>query len=208
MIVIIFKLIYVSKVTSAPLPTPVSSIQLRTLAKGETLFLQGDQTFAIFAVRRGRVRLMRHLADGSTLPLHVAHDGETFSEAAIYSKNYHCDAIADVESEVEIHPIPALSRVLDKNPEAARIFMAHLARQVIDLRSRLEIRNIRSAEERVVQFLQLQVGESDLSITFTRPLKDISGDIGLTHEAFYRALAKLEESGVITRSRRTITLLS
>ena len=34
--------------------------------------------------------------------------------------------------------------------------MAHLARQVIGLRSRLEIRNIRSAQERVIQYLQLE----------------------------------------------------
>jgi CRP-like cAMP-binding protein len=46
------------------------------------LFFQGDQTFAIFVVRRGCVRLVRHSADGITLPLNVAHDGKTFSETA------------------------------------------------------------------------------------------------------------------------------
>ncbi len=85
--------------------------------------------------------------------------------------------------------------------------MALLARQVISLRSHLEIRNIRSAKERVVQFLRLAASEENGSITFSRPLKDIAGDIGLTHEAFYRTLAKLESSGEIARSGRTITLL-
>ena len=47
----------------------------------------------------------------------------------------------------------------------------------------------RSARERVVQLLQLAASEEDRSVTFTRPLKDIAGDIGLTHEAFYRTLA-------------------
>ena len=191
----------------APLPTPAEAIGRRRLAKGETLFCQGDRTFAIFAVRRGRVRLVRHLADGSTVPLYVAHDGETFSEAALFSQVYHCDAIADVDSEIEVHPKDALSRALDENPKAARTFMAHLARQVIALRSRLEIRNIRSARGRVIQFLQLAVIEENRSVTFARPLRDIAGDIGLTHEAFYRTLAKLEQSGKIARSGRTITLL-
>jgi len=193
--------------TLPSLPTPVSSIHHRTLAKGDTLFLQGDRTFAIFAVRQGRVRLLRHLADGSTVPLHIAHDGETFSEAALFSGVYHCDAIADVDSEIEIHPKDALARALNENPNAARAFMAHMARQVIDLRARLEIRNIRSAPERVIQFLQLAVNETDRSIRFERPLKDIAGDIGLTYEAFYRTLAKLEKSGRILRSGRAITLL-
>ena len=143
------------------LPTPTVAISRRMLANGEALFRHGDPTFAIFAVRRGRVRLVRHLADGSTVPLYVAHDGETFSEAALFSQVYHCDAIADVDSEIEVHPKDALSQALHGNPKAARTFMMHLAQQVIALRSRLEIRNIRSAKERVAQFLLLTASETN-----------------------------------------------
>lgn len=193
---------------STQLPTPATAIRYRTLAKGETLFHQDDKAFAIFAVRRGRVRLVRHLADGGTVPLYVAHDGDTFSEAALFSPVYHCDAVADAESEIEIHPKEALSQALDDSPRATRTFMAHLAHQVIALRCRLEIRNIRSARERVIQFLQLEVSEEERKVTFARPLKDIAGDIGLTHETLYRTLAKLESSGEIARHGRAITLLT
>jgi len=191
----------------APLPTPPAAIGRRQLAPGETLFFQGDRAFAVFAVRHGRIRLLRHLADGSTVALYVAHDGETFAEAALFSDVYHCDAIADVASEIDIHPKEALSQALDDDRLAAKTFMAHLARQVISLRARLEIRNIRLAEERVIHFLQLAVDDHDLSVTFLRPLKDIASDIGLTHEAFYRTLSKLERSGTITRHKRTLTLV-
>ena len=193
--------------TLTSLPTPVSALSLRTLAKGEMLFRQGDKSFAVFAVRRGQVRMVRHLAGGGAVPLFVAHDGDTFSEAALFSPVYHCDAVADVETEIEVHPKDALSQALADSPEAAQAFMAHLARQVIGLRSRLEIRNIRSAQERVLQFLQLEAGDETRSVIFARPLKDIAGDIGLSHEAFYRTLAKLETSGKIARTGRTITLL-
>jgi len=192
-----------------PLPTPPGAISHKTLAKGELLFRQGDQTTAIFAVRRGRVRMLRHLADGAAVPLFVAQGGDTFSEAALFSPVYHCDAVADVETEVEVHPKDALMQALSENPDAAQTLMAHLARQVIGLRSRLEIRNIRSAEDRVMQFLQLEGtgGAGDGAITFPRPLKDIAADIGLTHEAFYRTLAKLEKSGRIVRDGRVIRLV-
>ena len=192
---------------TTPLPTPLTAIKRKALAKGETLFRQGDLSFAIFAVRHGQVRLLRHLADGSTVPLYVAHAGDTFSEAALFSEIYHCDAVADEDTEIEIHPKEVLSQSLAENPQAARAFMIHLAHQVIALRSRLEIRNIRSAKERVVQFIQLEMNEGERSVTFTSPLKDIAGDIGLTHETLYRTLAKLERSGKITRNGRTITLL-
>lgn len=189
-------------------PTPTAEISLKSLRKGESLFLQGEQVFGIFVVQRGRVRLLRHLSDGTTVPLHIAHDGETFSEAALFSKVYHCDAIADIDSEIEIHPKNALSKALDEDPHATREFMGHLARQVITLRSRLEIRNIRSAKERIIQFLKLSVDETDMKIIFTRPLKDIAADIGLTHEVFYRTLSDLERSGKISRDNRTIAILN
>jgi len=190
----------------SPLPTPPSAVRRQTLAKGETLFFQGDATFAIFVVRRGRVRLVRHLADGRTMALYIAHDGDTFSEAALFSEIYHCDAIADVDCDIEIHAKAPLLQALEGDTEASRVFMAHMARQVIGLRSRLEVRNIRSAKERVMQFIQLEISEPDMHVTFTRPLKDIASDIGLTHETFYRTLAELESLGLISRNARTITL--
>lgn len=190
------------------LPTPETAIRYRTLTKGEALFHQGDETFAIFAVRRGRVRLMRHLADGSGVCLYVAQAGDTFSEAALYSPQYHCDAIADLESEIEIHPKQALLAAFAENPAAAQAFTAHLARQVISLRAHLEMRNIRSAKDRVWQLLMLNTTDKGQRVTFKRPLKDIANDIGLTHEAFYRALAELEKAGLISRRLRQITLLA
>lgn len=188
-------------------PTPETSISIKSLQKGETLFVQGEKVYGIFVVLKGRVRLTRHLMDGSTVPLHVAQDGEGFSEAALFSDVYHCDAIADINSEIEIHPKSVLLRSLGEDIQGTRSLMAHLARQVISLRSRLEIRNIRSANERVIQYLKLSQKEPESVISFTRPLKDIAAEIGLTHEVFYRELAKLEQSGNISRDKRKITFL-
>ena len=92
-----------------------------------------------------------------------------------------------------------------------RSLLAHLAGQVITLRARLEIRNIRAAEERVIQYLHLVAGDGDAdgddAIEFSRPLKDVAAEIGLTHETFYRTLTKLERAGVIKRDGRKVTLL-
>jgi len=188
------------------LPTPSAAIQPRTLAQGETLFRQGDQSFAIFVVLHGRLRLIRHLADGAIVTLHIARPGDTFAEAALYSPVYHCDAIADVATEIDIHPKVDLSKALDADPAAARSFMARMARQIIFLRARLELRNIRSAEERVMQFLRLEIKDGEQQICFANPLKDIASEIGLTHETFYRTLSTLERCGLINRNGRSITL--
>ncbi len=193
--------------TYTQLPTPKAEVSTQRLLKGETLFYQGDHTAAIFIVITGRIRLLRHLADGNAIPLYFANDGETFSEAALFSDVYHCDAIAEKNTEIEIHPKKALLDAFAVNPDLAMTFMAHLARQVINLRSRLEIRNIRSAEERVIQFLKLEISDPGNSITFASPLKDIAASIGLSHEAFYRVLSTLEREGKIVREGRKIGLV-
>lgn len=184
-----------------------SSIRERHLDEGQVLFQQGDSAVSIFAVTEGRVRLVRHAREGSLCVLHVATLGDTFAEASMFSSNYHCDAVADVPSRVAIIPKDAMLEAFSKDPSIAAAFMARLARQVQTLRSRLEIRNIRAAPERVLQYLLLLSRPGQSVIVFDRPLKDISAEMGLTHESFYRALSALEARKAIARNGREITLL-
>ncbi|MGE5546509.1 MAG: Crp/Fnr family transcriptional regulator [Solirubrobacterales bacterium] len=177
----------------------------RAVKAGQPLFRQGDVTFAIFAVVSGRIRLVRHTVEGAAVVLHVAEAGDTFAEAALFSDVYHCDAVAATDCRVEVVPKPVLLNLFATDPNASTAFMGRLARQVQGLRSRLEIRNIRSAEERVRQYLTLLAGVVG-TVNFDRPLKDVATDIGLTHEAFYRALASLARRGELVRDGRVISI--
>jgi CRP-like cAMP-binding protein len=179
----------------------------RSLDAGQPLFRQGDATFGIFAVESGRLRLLRHARDGSDCVLHVAARGDTFAEAALFSPHYHCDAIADIPSRVTVFPKDALLAAFAADTDLAAAFMAHLARQVQALRARVEMRNIRSADERGMRYLALRAIDGAATVTFDRPLRDVAGEIGLAHESFYRALKILETRGAIGRNGRKIRLL-
>lgn len=178
----------------------------RCLKLGEALFRQGDPTVAVFHVGRGRVRLVRHLEDGSSVTLHVARAGESFAEAALWAEAYHCDGVAETPSEVTVIPKPDLLAALEDNPQAALALARGLAAHVRDLRSRLELRNIRSAPERVVAWLRLQVSGDPPMLRLDRPWTEIAAEIGLTHEAIYRALAVLERTGRLVREDGVVTL--
>jgi CRP-like cAMP-binding protein len=89
----------------------------------------------------------------------------------------------------------------------ASSFMSSLAHQVQELRTRLEQRNIRSARERVTQFLRISADIRDGSVRLPGTLKDLAGEIGLTHEALYRTLAALESEHAIARTKDRIVLL-
>lgn len=129
-----------------------------------------------------------------------------FAEASLFSERYHCDALAEVASEVWCYPKEALAAKLRSEPEALWAFARELARHDQTVRLRYEIKHVRSATERVLQFLRLSCSEKGV---FHVPgvLKDVAAEVGLTHEAFYRALAALEKQGRIARRAGAIHLI-
>jgi CRP/FNR family transcriptional regulator, dissimilatory nitrate respiration regulator len=138
--------------------------------------------------------------------MHTARPGELFAEASIFSTHYHCDAIAMQDCEVLVYQKADLIRRLKEDQEAMWAFTAELAQRIQGLRTRLELRQTRSATERLLQYLRLK-GDASGTWRPEGPLKQLAEEVGLTHEALYRALAKLEHNGHISRSSSEIRLL-
>jgi CRP-like cAMP-binding protein len=189
------------------LPVSVRAAAIdRKVKAGEALFRLGDRSAGFCEVIAGRVRMARVDRAGHEVILYVAGPGETLAEASLFSPAYHCDAIASTDVTVRIYPKAAMLAAFDKDPKAAQAFSATLAHQVMNLRTRIEQRNIRSARERVRHFLSVNAGADGRTVDLPGTLKDLAGELGLTHEAFYRTLAALERSGEIKRAKGTITL--
>jgi len=178
----------------------------RSLPAGAALFRQGDTSFGIFLLIGGRIRLQRITPDGAAVSIHLARPGELFAEASLFSEHYHCDAVAEVDSDIWIYPKEQLSRSLHTKPKALWAFARELARRLQELRLRYELKQIRSAPERVLQLLRMRCGKDGV-FGIAGSLKDLAADVGLTHEAFYRALAALEKQGRIVRSTGAIRLI-
>ena len=188
-----------------PLPASLESgSTVRVLAPGELLFRQGDPAAAIYKVESGRLRLIRRTVDDHLVILHTARRGEFFAEASLFAEAYHCDAVAAVQSRVRVYQKAMVMDALRTNPALAEAFMARLARQLQELRALMELRNIRSARERVLQYLRLHA--RDRSIAVEGQLQDIAAEIGITREALYRTLAALEAEGCLTRTETAILL--
>jgi CRP-like cAMP-binding protein len=180
--------------------------RVRELAAGEALFRQGDKALAIFAIERGRMRLIRHTIDSHRVVLHTARAGELFAEAALFSGAYHCDAVAALPSRVRVYSKRELLAAFRADPALAERFMALLARQIHVLRARLEERNIRSARARVLHHLALATVPGQRNVRSEGTLMDLAAEIGLSHETLYRTLSELEKEGVIGRNRSGIVL--
>jgi CRP/FNR family transcriptional regulator, dissimilatory nitrate respiration regulator len=171
----------------------------RALEAGQVLFRTGQRTAGLYEVIAGNVRLVRVDRAGREAVLHVAVAGETLAEASLFASAYHCDAIAMTVAVVRLYPKALVLGEFERNPKAAQAFMAMLARQVMNLRGRLEQRNIHSARDRIWHYLALNTGADGHTVKVAGTLKNLAIELGLTHEALYRTLADMAAAGEIER---------
>lgn len=207
------KLLHVARTGSAePIDRQLPKIAnvtptVRRLAAGEALFHMGDMVFGIFRLITGQIRLVRVTPEGTEVSMHRPRPGELFAEASLFSARYHCDAIALADSRVLLYPKAEMVKQLKKNEEEMWEFAGGMAQRLQGLRTQLEIRQIRSAPQRVLQSLQLRCDATG-HWTPEGTLMQFAEEIGLTHEALYRALATLKKQGCIERDNGQIRLLA
>jgi len=178
-------------------------VRWRRLGRHDVLFRRGDAATAMFAVGHGRVRLVRE-EQGTEVIQHVARAGDTLAEAALFSRTYHCDALAEVPSRIAVIPREILLQRIERDPVLLRELLAGLAEQVQDARRRLWLRSVRPARERVWQYLLLT--SRGRKVDVDRPMRDVASEIGLTPEALYRALAGLKADGRVTGRGRELRI--
>jgi CRP-like cAMP-binding protein len=179
----------------------------RALKAGQVLFRAGQRTTGLFEVTSGSVRLVRVDRTGRETNLYVAVSGETLAEASLFSPVYHCDAIAVSDAVVRRYPKDKVLGEFKRNSAVAQAFMAMLAQRVMDLRARLEQRNIHSAYDRVWHYFALNVRADGCTVKVPGTLKDLAAELGLTHEALYRTLADMAAAGEIERLKDKIKLV-
>ena len=185
----------------------IPSFTIKSYAPNEAIFNQGEKASHIYAVEKGQVKLERPTIEGRSIIMYTAYSGDSFAEAALFSEAYHCNAIAACASVVHFYPKQEILDILLSNPQKFLEFTALLSSQVRSLRSKLELRNILSARDRILQYLLLTATPGQSSITIDSSLKDVAMELGLAQETLYRELSQLEEDGIISRDKKTIEFL-
>lgn len=175
------------------------------LQAGQSLFLRGDAPQALYWLDSGCLRPRRCALDGSETAMQTVLPGQTFAEASLFSEAYHCDCLAVDESRLRSLPRSQVLSRLQNDASFALALTQQLATQLRQARLQTELSHIRSAPERVLAALRLQSDEAGHT-QLTSSWKDFAAQIGLSHEAVYRALARLQAEGKLQRTGRAITL--
>ena len=176
------------------------------LHKGEFLFHQGDNVGSIYIIRRGRLKLVRTTIDGNSVILQMAMAGDLLAEASLFVDAYHCTAIVDSKAvELSCYSRHELITICRQTATVAIQLAELFAHRILKLRAMLEIRNIRSAKQRIYAYFQMEAGAGH-HVLLRMTYKDMAYQLGLAHETFYRAMRGLEAEKRIARKEGAIYL--
>ena len=179
----------------------------QNLVAGQVLFHHRDPAKYIFVLEVGRIRLVRYTCEGNLVVFQIVRPFESFAESTLFTEIYQCNAIVEVPSRVIYYPKTVVWEVLQNNSDLALSLLQRFDRKSQSLKKLLELRSIRSARDRLLQYLLFSTSPGETSITFDRSYKDIANELGLSSETLYRNLSEFEISGIISRKGREIELL-
>ncbi|MEO9526095.1 Crp/Fnr family transcriptional regulator [Roseibium sp.] len=169
----------------------------------EHLFHTGDRILRMYLVLEGRLTMVRTLESGQELVVQRAGPGEFLAEASLFADRYHCDAICETDIACEVYDKRDLFTALGERDVSIAILEAY-SRSIRILRSQIELRNIKRADDRVLAYLTLLPADEDGWRYPSLSWKDVARTLGLSHEAVYRALAALTRGNRIERAENRI----
>lgn len=179
----------------------------RELIPGQVLFNHRDRAEYVFALQKGRIRLERYTCEGDRVIFYIIRTGQSFAESALFSETYRWNAVVEIPSSVVFYPKDIVWQTLNNKPHLALKFLPKLDRQSQSLEKLLLLRSIRSARDRLLQYILFSASSEQTKVVFDRSYKNIADELGLSSETLYRTLADLEKSQIIRRQGREIQIL-
>jgi CRP/FNR family transcriptional regulator, cyclic AMP receptor protein len=179
----------------------------RTLARGEVLFLKGDPGDALYAIRRGRIRIATGTDEGRHVTLNILGPGDVFGEIALLDgKPRTAEAVAiepcDIYAVQRRDFLPLLQRDLELAIRVIELLCARL-RWVSD---RMEDAALLPMEARLARALLMLAEDygSDVQIS-QQELADL---VGASRERVNRQLRAWQHEALIALRRSRIVIMA
>ncbi|MDF1813777.1 MAG: Crp/Fnr family transcriptional regulator, partial [Verrucomicrobiales bacterium] len=155
-------------------------ISERSIEEGEVLFHQGEEAQSIFFVLRGEVRAETYLADGKTIVFFRAKEGSALTEEMLFLDRYLYTAVATVASTVRMIPKADFLDKFRREPKFSEALLCCLAERYSEALMSRELIGIKSAEDRLLIWLEWRAGIDGRMIDLSGSMGSISAEVGLT----------------------------
>jgi len=168
-------------------------------ATSDILYRIGAKPKSMLFVVEGEIRLVRRARNGAEIVLQRATAG-FLAEASIDATRYHCDVVAGRDSRIVAFPIERFRKALHDDEGFRDFWMMRLARELRKLRGQSERLSLRGVAERIEHYIEAEGNNGRIELRQTK--KAWAAELGMTHEALYRALSRLVRGGRLTTQER------
>lgn len=186
---------------------------VRPLARGRTVFAQGDPGATCHTLLEGRVKIVQTRPDGAQSVIRFIGPGEMFGTvAALMDKPFPADAIAVLDS-VEIYwPVAAMRQLMSRFPHVAMQSTSTAGTRLFELQNRVGELSGEKVEQRIARAVVRLVRQAGrrtadgVEIDFPITRQELAEMAGSTLHTVSRTLAAWDEREITRSARRHIVV--
>ena len=190
-----------------------AATSVKSLAKGEYLFREGDATCGFYIVQRGAVNVHRVTAAGKEQVIHIFRSGDSFAEGSLAAPGgYPADARALEATQVLLVQKNGILVLLKHQPELALRMLGSMSAHLRTLVGQLEDLTLKDVETRLANWLVKRCpnprGEAPVKIELALTKRVLAAELGTVSETFSRTLAKFRAQKLLAVKGKLVTVLS
>jgi CRP/FNR family transcriptional regulator, dissimilatory nitrate respiration regulator len=188
----------------AALPASLRAQLTQVRLRGDSrLSRQGNTPEQLWYLLGGEVCLTRCLPDGQELILQRVRQGFV-AEGSVMAQTYHCDISVSCPSHLLALPLNDFRTAMAMEAPLAQAWISYLSARLRTARSQTERLRLHKAEDRIRHYLITEGDNGRVELGGTR--KQWAAELGMSHEALYRAMRRMQDNGELVVTGRAICL--
>jgi len=184
----------------------------REFNKGEYLFWEGEPATCLYVIKQGKVKVLKHSAEGKEIVLEVVTPGEICGGGAIFSETQYASARAEEKSKVYCLSKRDLLLLIRTYKNLAQEVIIFLGKKLMQAHEMM-IGLISGKVEKRMAILLLGLSEKHgspvpegIKINLRLSRQDMADFVGTTVETAIRVMSRFKKTGIVASGAREIII--
>ncbi|HEX9913131.1 MAG TPA: Crp/Fnr family transcriptional regulator [candidate division Zixibacteria bacterium] len=180
--------------------------------KGGYLFWEGEPATCLYVIKTGRVKILKHSAEGKEIVLEVVTPGEICGGGAIFSETQYASARAEEKSKVYSLSRNDLLLLIRTQKDLALEVIIFLGKRLLQTHEMM-IGLISGKVEKRIAALLLGLSEKHgtpvregIKINLKLTRQDMADFVGTTVETAIRVIGRFKKMGILSSGSKEIIL--
>jgi len=186
-----------------------SRYQVKKFSKGSMIAQAGDSCDYLHIVLHGSVRGEMTDPSGKLIKIEDIESPRPIALSFIYGYDHEfpVNVTANEDSEIFMIHRDHLTILLQKNKELLTNFLNLISSRAQFLSSKIRLLSFKTIKGKIAHYVLRLAGEELVSVTLPVSQKEIAEMFGVTRPALARALAEMNDEGLLKVMRREITII-